>query len=152
MKNDTFLPLAISYLDTKESVKIPLKGFSMRPFLESERDFAVLVKPHKPKLYEPVLVEMDMINHITNKTEKRWVLHRIIEIEGDKLTLLGDGNLTPEHCSVSDIRASIKGFYRKGRKELDSISGKKWKVYSFFWIHLRPIRRYLLFLHRNIFI
>ncbi len=152
MRNEVFLPLAVSYLDTKESVKIPLKGFSMRPFLESDRDVAVLVKPHAPILYEPVLVEADIENPLTHQTEKRWILHRIIGIEGENLTLLGDGNLVPEHCKVSNIRASIKGFYRKGRSEIDLISGRKWKFYSFFWIRLRPIRRYLLFFHRNIFV
>lgn len=152
MRNDVFLPLAVSYLDTKESVKIPLKGFSMRPFLESDRDIAVLVKPHAPVLYEPVLVEADIENPLTHQTEKRWILHRIIEINGDNITLLGDGNLSPEHCKTADIRASIKGFYRKGRSEMDLISGRKWKVYSFFWVRLRPIRRYLLFIHRNIFV
>lgn len=151
VRNDEFLPLAVSYLETKKSVKIPLKGYSMRPFLESDRDTAVLIKPHAPVLYEPVLVEVDFMNPKTEKYEKKWILHRIIGISGDHLTLLGDGNLRPEHCKVSDIRASIKGFYRKGSNEIDLISGKKWKIYSFFWIRLRPIRRYLLFIHRNIF-
>ncbi|MCF0192028.1 MAG: S24/S26 family peptidase [Prevotella sp.] len=140
--NAEFLPLAVSYLETKESVKIPLKGYSMRPFLESERDYAVLCKPHKPVLYEPVLALLP---------DQRWVLHRIIKIEGENITMLGDGNIMPEYCKASDIQASILGFYRKGRNKIDLISGRKWKIYSFFWIHLRPIRRYLLFINRVFF-
>ncbi len=151
VRNDVFLPLAISYLETKNSVTIPLKGYSMRPFLESDRDTAVLIKPHAPVLNEPVLVEADFFNRQTNKLEKRWILHRIVGINGEDLTLLGDGNLRPEHCKVSDIKASIKGFYRKGRSEMDLITGRKWRIYSFFWTRLLPIRRYLLFFHRNIF-
>lgn len=152
VRNDEFLPLAVSYLETKKSVKIPLKGYSMRPFLESDRDTAVLIKPHAPVMHEPVLVEMDYLNPKTNLTEKKWILHRIVGICGEDLTLLGDGNLRPEHCKVSDIRASVKGFYRKGRSEIDLVSGRKWKVYSFFWTRLLPIRRYLLFLYRKIFL
>lgn len=136
LSNTEFLPLAVSYLETKESVKIPLKGYSMRPFLESERDYALLGKAHGPVLNEPALVLLP---------EGRWVLHRIVKIEGENLTLLGDGNIVPEHCKASDIQASIIGFYRKGRKDLDRIDGKKWKIYSFFWTRFYPFRRYLLY-------
>lgn len=139
LKNAEFLPLAVSYLETKDSVKIPLKGFSMRPFLESERDYALLGKPHSPVLHEPVLALLP---------DSRWVLHRIVSIKGDDITLLGDGNLSPEYCKASDIKASIIGFYRKKRTTLDRIDGRKWKVYSFFWTRLLPIRRYLLALYR----
>lgn len=140
LSNSEFLPLAISYLETKESVKIPLKGYSMRPFLESERDYALLGKPHAPIVGEPVLVLLP---------DQRWVLHRIVKVEGENLTLLGDGNFLPEYCKVSDIKASIIGFYRKGRNTLDRVDGKKWKIYSFFWTRLYPIRRYLLFIYRG---
>lgn len=138
LSNAEFLPLAISYLETKESVKIPLKGYSMRPFLESERDYALLGKPHAPVMHEPVLVLLP---------DNKWVLHRIVKIEGENITLLGDGNIIPEHCKASDIKASVIGFYRKGRSTMDRTDGKKWKIYSFFWTRLYPIRRYLLFLN-----
>lgn len=139
LNNAEFLPLAISYLETKDSVKIPLKGYSMRPFLESERDYAALGKAHAPVVGEPVLALLP---------DKRWVLHRIVKVEGDNITLLGDGNLSPEYCKASDIKASIIGFYRKNRNTIDRVDGKKWKIYSFFWMHLFPIRRWMLLLYR----
>lgn len=139
LKNAEFLPLAVSYLETKDSVKIPLKGFSMRPFLESERDYALLAKPHAPVIYEPVLALLP---------DERWVLHRIVRIEGENITLLGDGNLSPEHCKTSDIKASIIGFYRKKRTTLDRIDGRKWKLYSKIWVPLLPVRRWLLMFYK----
>ena len=141
MTNAEFIPLVVSYLTQGRTAILPLKGYSMRPFLESERDSALLAAPHEPVLYEPVLALLP---------DGRWVLHRIVSIDGDNITLLGDGNLIPEHCKVSDIKASIVGFYRKGRTTLDSIQGRKWKAYSFCWTRLRPIRRYLLYIYRKI--
>ena len=31
---------------------------------------------------------------------KHYVLHRIVKIEGDHVTLRGDGNLAEEHCKI----------------------------------------------------
>ena len=79
------------------------------------------------------------------------MLHRIVSIEGQDITLLGDGNLSPEHCQIADVRALVVGFYRKGRTKLDAVNGRKWRIYSWLWTRLLPIRRYLLFaLHPHI--
>lgn len=75
-----------------------------------------------------------------------FVLHRIIRIEGRQVTLRGDGNLSDEHCMLSDIRAKAVGFYRKGRQTLDRTDGRKWRLYSWWWTRLYPLRRYLLFI------
>ena len=74
-----------------------------------------------------------------------FVLHRIIAIDGDDVTLRGDGNLNNEYCKIIDIRAKAIGFYRKGRNKLDSTDGCKWRIYSWWWTRLYSIRRYLLF-------
>ncbi len=121
-------------------MSLKLRGFSMRPFLEDKRDTAVMKKAAKVVCGEPVLAEI---------APGRYVLHRIVGIDGDNVTLLGDGNLTTEHCRKSDVKAQIIGFYRKGRKELDLIEGRKWRTYSKVWMHLRPVRRYLLGIYRR---
>lgn len=135
------MPLAISYLSQGKTVRIPLKGNSMRPFLEGEVDSAILTLPHRPIIGEPVLVLLD---------GERWVLHRIIMINGDKVTMLGDGNYSPEYCSISDIKASVVGFYRKGRNNPDLLTGRKWRYYSRLWMAARPLRRYLLFIYKSL--
>lgn len=143
MPNAVFLPAVISFFDEGHTVTIRLRGFSMRPFLEDNRDLALLRKPTNPKVYDPVLAEIE---------PKHFVLHRIIKIDGDKVTLRGDGNLGCEHCRLQDIRAQVVGFYRKGRKKLDRTDGRKWRVYSWIWVRLFPIRRYLLAFYRRIWI
>lgn len=143
MPNAIFLPAVISFFDEGHTVTIRLRGFSMRPFLEDNRDQALLRKPTNPKVYDPVLAEIE---------PKHFVLHRIISIDGNKVTLRGDGNLGCEHCRLEDIRAQVVGFYRKGRKKLDRTDGLKWRTYSWIWIRLFPVRRYLLAFYRRIWI
>ena len=143
LPNDKLLPLVREYVEKGESVIISVKGYSMRPFLESQRDKAILTSPQNLKVGDPVLAEVE---------PGHYVLHRIISIKGENVTLMGDGNLGCEHCKLKDFRAGVVGFYRKGRTKLDRIDGTKWKVYSWFWTRLRPIRRYLLAAYRRIWL
>ncbi len=141
--NEILIPHIVKQINDGHTVTLPLKGFSMRPFLEDGRDKALLTKVQNPKVGDPVLAEVNT---------HRYVLHRIIKIDGRHITLLGDGNLCPEYCRMENIQASVIGFYRKGRTTLDYIDGTKWKVYSRIWMFLRPLRRWLLTFYRRIWI
>ena len=143
VQNSVFIPAVLKLIDEGNTVTIPLKGFSMRPFLEDGRDKALLTRVGELHVGDPVLAFID---------HQRYVLHRIVKIEGNNMMLLGDGNLRPEHCKTTDAVASIIGFYRKGRSKLDPITGKKWKTYSWIWMSLRPVRRWLLAFYRRIWI
>lgn len=143
--NDVFIPFVLDELKQvpDKTAVINLRGNSMRPFLKNERDKAVLALPKGPfHKGDAVLAEV---------SPKHFVLHRIVDIEGDQVTLRGDGNLSDEHCQTDDIRAKAIGFLRKGRTTPDLTTGRKWRIYSWFWTRLYPIRRYLLFaLHPHI--
>ncbi len=141
MNNAELFPHIISMLEEGHTVTLRLKGFSMRPFLEDGRDTALLRKAEDIVIGEPVLAEI---------SPGVYVFHRIIAVDGEEVTLLGDGNLTPEYCKRSDIKAQAVGFYRKGSEKLDRIDGRKWRIYSFLWMSLRPIRRWLLAIHRRL--
>lgn len=114
----------------------------MRPFLEDNRDKAILKKadPESLKVGDAVLAK------VKNRV---YVLHRIIKIEGEAITLQGDGNLFVEHCHINEVYGIALGFYRKNHPYLDKTTGLKWKAYSFIWMKLRPLRRYLLAIHRR---
>lgn len=137
--NEQIIPQMILLMEKGHSVTLRLRGISMRPFLEDNRDKAVLKKSAAPKVGDVVLAET---------SEKHYVLHRIISICGNKVVLQGDGNVTTETCLMQDVHGTAVGFYRKGRSELERTDSKKWKMYSAFWMKLRPLRRYLLALHR----
>ena len=140
LDNASLFPQIISLLEEGHTVNLKLRGFSMRPFLEDRRDTAVLKQVGAIVCGEPVLAEI---------VPGRYVLHRLINIDGDKATLLGDGNINVEHCRVSDIKAQVVGFYRKGRNTMDTVQGRKWLTYSKLWMFLRPVRRYLLGIYRR---
>lgn len=141
--NQTLLPEIIRLLDQGHTVTLRLRGYSMRPFLEDNRDKALLCKTSDPHIGDPVLAEI---------APEKYVLHRIIAMEGDTVTLLGDGNIHSEHCCLKDIKAQVIGFYRKGSNRLDRTDDRKWHIYSYWWMRLLPIRRYLLAAYRRIWI
>ena len=143
LSNAELLPEIVKLLNEGHTVTLKLKGKSMRPFLEDNRDMALLTKPKQIEEGEPVLAEIE---------PGHYVLHRIVKLRGENITLLGDVNLTPEHFTKQNVVGTVIGFYRKGRTELDKIDGKKWKTYSYIWMHLYPIRRYILALYRRIWI
>lgn len=143
IENHKFLPEVIKLLEEGHTVTLQLRGFSMRPFLEDNRDKALLAKAKDIQVGDAVLAET---------APKHYVLHRIIKIQGETVTLRGDGNLGTEVCHVNNVHGYVIGFYRKGRTKLDKTNGFKWRTYSHIWMALYPIRRYLLAAYRRIWI
>ena len=96
-------------LDEGHSVVIMTKGVSMLPFIRGGSDSVELVKEESYRLYDIVLAEV---------AEGHYVLHRIIDLDADNVTLKGDGNLNGvEHCRLSDIRGrAVSIIGRNGRK------------------------------------
>lgn len=141
LANAKFLPHVVALLNEGHTVTLPLRGFSMRPFLEDGRDKALLKKAKTVSVGDAILAEL---------YPGHYVLHRIISIEGNDITLRGDGNLSEEQCHLNDVRAIAIGFFRKGRSEADLTTGWKWRIYSAVWTRLFPIRRYLLFIYRKL--
>ena len=85
--NAILIPEIIRLLDEGHTVTLRLRGYSMRPFLEDDRDVALLVKAETVKVGDPVLAEV---------SPRHYVFHRIVAIEGEAVTLRGDGNLPTE--------------------------------------------------------
>lgn len=140
--NATFLPQVVALIAEGHTVTLPLRGYSMRPFLEDGRDKALLTDASDIREGDVVLAEL---------YPGHFVLHRIVAIRFQEVTLLGDGNLSKEYCRLDNIRAKAIAFYRKNRTKPDLTNGLKWRLYSWLWMHLFPIRRYLLFaLHPHI--
>ena len=137
LDNAAFLPHVVELVAQGHTVTLPLRGNSMRPFLKDGRDKAVLVAPHCPKVGDVVLAEIG---------RGHYVLHRIVGLDQQRVTLRGDGNRGNEYCTLDNIKAKAEAFLRKGRKKADSTNGRKWLIYSWWWTRLYPVRRYLLFL------
>lgn len=142
VNNDIFLSKIREMLKSGEhkSVSFVVRGNSMNPFLVCGRDQVVLSPPAPPTIGQVVLAEYK---------PKVYALHRIIKIEGDVITMRGDGNLLSqkETFKAEDIVGTAVAFIRKG-KRVDTDS-REWRIYSTVWHCLRPIRRLLLSFHRR---
>lgn len=137
-QNMAHLTLVGKLIEENHTVAYPIRGRSMRIFIEHDRDKVVLAPfaPEKLRRGDVVLAQI---------SAERFVLHRIIHAEGELLTLMGDGNLNEtEHCRRRDVSALAVGFLRKGRKKPDRTSGWKWRIYSELWVRLSPCRKSLL--------
>lgn len=126
------------------SATIRVKGVSMRPFLEDGRDIVKLAKvqPQDVRVNDVALAEI---------TPGHYVLHRVTSRRGEKLTLMGDGNIRgTESCKDTDVVGIVTAFYRKGRKRPDHVTGLKWRTYSSFWLAIKPMRRIVLGIYRRV--
>lgn len=131
---------AISLVNEGRPVTFPVKGYSMLPFIIGGRDSVDLVKPVTPKVGDIVLAWVE---------QSRYVIHRIIRIDGDRVTLMGDGNIRGvEHCLVSDVAALALNVVTPGKKHKHLYS--KWRLRgSRLWWRLLPVRRWLLAIYRR---
>lgn len=119
-------------------VTLRVRGVSMRPFLEDRRDKIVLTRPETVRVGDAVLAEIAL---------GKYVYHRVISIENEKVTLKGDGNVYgTEQCHIEHIVAVTKAFMRNGRSY--SPQGKAWRWYSALWPKCPFARRVLLKLYR----
>ena len=130
-------------LSQGKTVKILVRGNSMRPYLVHKRDYVLLHHSPTVQVGDVALAEI---------SPSHFVLHRIVKLSGNEVTLRGDGNVFgTEQCKLSDICGIAIKFYRKGREKAESASSFRFRCYSWFWMNTRPLRRYILFLHRIFF-
>ena len=88
---------AIKLVQEGLRVTFPVKGYSMLPFIIGSKESVDLVKPENILVGHVVLAWVDGC---------RFVVHRIIEIKGDEVVLMGDGNIAGvEHCRLEDVAA-----------------------------------------------
>jgi hypothetical protein len=126
---------------------IVVKGWSMRPFLEHQRDKVLLDSPIDATLYDAVLAEI---------APGKFVLHRIIGIkpnpennELDEITLMGDGNIRgTENCLRKNLCGKVTQYIRPNRLIQASDPSLVKNVKR--WNRLLPIRRYLLIIYKAI--
>lgn len=128
-------------VDDGVSVTFPVKGTSMLPFIIGGKESVILQKASKINVGDVVLAWVDGC---------RYVVHRVISIDGEQVVLMGDGNIVGvEHCSLNDVKAlATYVVSRKGRKR-DLYAPWRQRA-SRLWWHLRPIRRYVLAIYRRL--
>lgn len=132
---------AVRLVDAGICVTLPVTGQSMLPFIVGGSDSVILQKPERVNKGMVVLAWVD---------GNRYVIHRIIEIDDNSISLMGDGNISGvEHCSLKDIKAYATHVVSRDGKE-HFLYSKKRRLTANLWYWLRPMRRYLLAIYRRI--
>lgn len=126
------------------TVSLTVKGNSMNPFLVSMRDQMTL-GPWKDEDIRKGCVALVKDNR------NNYLIHRIIERNGNSVTLLGDGNVGfTETATFDNIIGVMYSVTRKGR--VWTTESVVWRLYSWFWMFLTPVRRWPLGLWRRLFL
>ena len=125
-----------------KSISISAKGYSMNPFIVHMKDQITLGSWTDDQIKKGAVV-------LVKDVRGCYIIHRIIKREGNVLTLMGDGNIgIIETAYVEDIIALMHAVIKKGRTY--SVNSLSWRLYSWFWKLLTPMRRYPLAVWRRL--
>lgn len=137
LENEVFLGEITKILSEGKKIVLKAKGNSMLPFIHNERDSVVLEKRETVRVGDIVLADVGKNGH------KRFVLHRIIGIESDIVTLMGDGNVSgTESCSTEKISGTVIAIETPNGSRKSVPDGRIWRK-------LLPVRRYILAVYRR---
>ena len=141
MNDNDVIAEAVRLVQKGVAVTFPVTGQSMLPFIIGGKESVILHAPGLTAVGDVVLAWVD---------GNRYVVHRIINIDGDRVTLMGDGNVRgTEHCLLKDVKARVTHVVSADNKKRDLYS--RWRVRAAkLWYWLRPIRRYLLAIYRRL--
>ena len=112
-----------------QNVRICVQGQSMLPFFRSGS--VITLRPLRHEDLRRGAVVM------AETVQGNFVVHRIIQATPEEVTLLGDGNLTPETMPPAKVYGVV---------DCSAIH----RVLARVWLWLRPVRRYPLWVLRRI--
>ena len=139
--NDILFAQISELLAAGKTVNFKVKGVSMLPFIVGDRD-SVSLKALDFEVGDAVLAQLP---------SSAYVLHRVLRIEGERVTLKGDGNLQGvECCRKADVKGKVLAVLKKGEKSVD-VSTEAYKRRIRRWNALPYIiRRIYLAIYRRI--
>lgn len=127
------------------AVMLKATGNSMLPFIVGGRDSVLIRRPSGIKSLQNGRI---VLAHLP---DNRYVLHRIVRICGTEVILMGDGNFREtESCRLSDVMGIVTKIIRNGRYVDCHARAERYKAEI--WGRLLPIRRYLLYIYKRIWI
>ena len=127
-----------------KSVTLTVKGNSMNPFIVHMRDRMTL-GPWKDEDIKKGTVAL------VKDIRGNYLIHRIIKKDGHTVTLLGDGNVGfTETATTDNIIGIMHSIERKNRTWTSE--SMIWRIYSWVWMALTPLRRYPLAIWRKLFL
>lgn len=144
LPNETLLTEVARLIAAGHTVTITVQGNSMNPFLVDGRD-KITLGGFLPEQLQPGKAVL------ARDATGRFVFHRIIRRNVDRLWLQGDGNTAQvEETRVGEVAGVMTEAIRKGKHY--PANGSVWRLYSCCWRMLTPVRRWPLALYRRIFL
>ena len=138
--NEVLFGRVVELLGEGKQVTIPVKGYSMLPFIRGERDTVVLERAEAEALRPGDIVLF--------RYGGRYVLHRVIDVRDGVVYIQGDGVLqNQEHCPPGQIFGRVTTILRRGKRAVDPYSPRQMRRVRL-WQRLQPCRRYLLIAFR----
>lgn len=126
LSNELFFKEVEAMIADGLSVRIRMKGYSMRPLLREERDTVVL--------QGCVASELKRGDIVLFRYRGQHILHRILHVEADRFVLGGDGNYrTRESCSSGEIVARAVQVIRRSGRTVNCDSAR-WRLQSSLWL------------------
>ena len=141
--NTELLPEVRRLIDEGRQVVILARGNSMLPFIRDGLDSVKLegVKGKELRIGDILLCEI---------SPGRYVLHRLIRVEGESLVLMGDGNLRgTERCRTADVIARAVEIIRPNGATVCCDSPRE-RRRARLWYSMLPMRRYLLVIWKRL--
>ena len=133
LPNQVLLEEAAALMEEGREVCFTPLGNSMLPFIRGGKDSVQVKKLPSVEVGDIVLARLP----------GRYVMHRVFSRGGDRLVLMGDGNVAgTESCTTADILGTVTAIF-KGKRTITPGKGRLWRT-------LRPIRRYILAIYRRI--
>jgi hypothetical protein len=125
-----------------KSVNFMPRGVSMLPMLVQGRD-SVVLSPVTGKLKKYDLP-------LYRRENGAYVLHRIIKVDGETYTCIGDNQYKAEQgVTHESVIAVVSEFTRKGKTK--TVKSFSYRAYCRFWHYSRFIRHVISALKRRIF-
>ena len=131
--NEILLEEAATLMQEGRDVTFTPLGSSMLPFIRGGKDAVRLRKMDDVNVGDMLLIRLP----------GRYILHRVIALEGDQVTLMGDGNIAgTEQCTLDDVLGTVVAIEKNGKTILP---GR-----GVFWRKIKPLRRYILAIYRRL--
>lgn len=126
LSNELFFKEVEAMIADGLSVRIRMRGHSMRPLLREDRDIVVLQRCDVSQLQRGDIVLF--------RYRGQHILHRILHVEADRFVLGGDGNYrTRESCSSGEIIARAVQVIRRSGRTVNCDSAR-WRLQSGLWL------------------
>ncbi|MBQ8061926.1 MAG: S24/S26 family peptidase [Bacteroidales bacterium] len=133
--DDNYFMAVRMLLDEGKEVLFTPKGDSMLPFIKNGRDSVVLASLSRP---------LEVGDIILVKIGPKYIMHRIFALDGDRITLMGDGNIKgKEHCTLKDVIGIVTEIHKESGKVVKPGKGR-------FWRAIRPLRLFFLVFYKRV--